>query len=106
MVFVALVASLCWSIVHLTYSYFWLPVLSQNMHSQMEESFTLNVVDLDLMVEDGPLIQMVLLTRTGQKTVPNVFIGGQHIGGDSDLTHMHDTGKLLRLLETVADARA
>jgi glutaredoxin 3 len=48
---------------------------------------------------DGPLIQMELLTKTGQKTVPNVFIRGQHIGGDSDLSEMFDSGSLERLLD-------
>lgn len=60
----------------------------------------MDVVDLDTMPEnDGPLIQMELLTKTGQKTVPNVFIRGQHIGGDSDLSEMFDSGSLERLLD-------
>jgi glutaredoxin 3 len=54
--------------------------------------------------EDGPLIQMELLTKTGQKTVPNVFIGGKHIGGDSDLSELYDSGSLMRLIEEVSGA--
>lgn len=30
---------------------------------------------------DGPQIQSALAEWTGQRTVPNVFIGGNHIGG-------------------------
>lgn len=30
---------------------------------------------------DGADIQAALLEWTGQRTVPNVFIGGKHIGG-------------------------
>lgn len=30
---------------------------------------------------DGDAIQAALLEWTGQRTVPNVFIGGKHIGG-------------------------
>lgn len=72
----------------------------QQLHREHDQSFTLEVVDLDTMEEnDGPLIQMELLTKTGQKTVPNVFIRGQHIGGDSDLSEMFDSGSLQRLLE-------
>jgi glutaredoxin 3 len=72
----------------------------QQLHREHHQSFTLDVVDLDTMPEDdGPLIQMELLTKTGQKTVPNVFIRGQHIGGDSDLSEMFDSGSLERLLE-------
>jgi glutaredoxin 3 len=66
----------------------------------------LDVVDLDTMPEnDGPLIQMELLTKTGQKTVPNVFIRGQHIGGDSDLSEMFDSGSLERLLGGFDEAK-
>lgn len=32
-------------------------------------------------VEDGSEIQAALAVWTGQRTVPNVFIGGKHIGG-------------------------
>lgn len=34
---------------------------------------------------DGSEIQSALAELTGQRTVPNIFIGKQHIGGDSDL---------------------
>ena len=40
-------------------------------------------------MDDGPLIQMELLKQTGQKTVPNTFIGGRHIGGNSELQELH-----------------
>jgi glutaredoxin 3 len=55
---------------------------------------SVDIVNLDEMEEDGPLIQMELMTTTGQRTVPNVFIYGQHIGGDSDFTKLHESGKL------------
>ncbi|RLV91231.1 Glutaredoxin-2 mitochondrial [Spathaspora sp. JA1] len=42
------------------------------------------VLELDE-IEDGAEIQEALLELTGQRTVPNVFIGGQHIGGNSDV---------------------
>jgi glutaredoxin 3 len=42
------------------------------------------VVDLGSL-EDGNERQEALLELTGQKTVPNIFIGGKHIGGNSDL---------------------
>ncbi|KAK6836201.1 Glutaredoxin [Apiospora arundinis] len=35
--------------------------------------------------EDGSAIQDALEKMTGQRTVPNVFIGQKHIGGNSDL---------------------
>jgi glutaredoxin 3 len=59
---------------------------------------SVDIVDLDQMKEDGPLIQMELMTTTGQRTVPNIFINGEHIGGDSDFTKLHESGKLQEML--------
>lgn len=42
------------------------------------------VLELDTM-EDGDDIQQALAKITGQRTVPNIFIKGKHIGGNSDL---------------------
>ncbi|KAG0673485.1 glutaredoxin [Pichia californica] len=42
------------------------------------------ILELDT-IEDGSEIQDALAKITGQRTVPNVFIKGKHIGGNSDL---------------------
>lgn len=34
---------------------------------------------------DGSAVQEALEQLTGQRTVPNIFIGKEHIGGNSDL---------------------
>jgi glutaredoxin 3 len=39
-----------------------------------------SVVELDV-VKDGAAQQAALLEITGQNTVPNIFVNGQHIGG-------------------------
>jgi glutaredoxin 3 len=59
---------------------------------------SVDIVDMDQMNEDGPLIQMELMTTTGQRTVPNIFINGEHIGGDSDFTKLHESGDLQEML--------
>lgn len=41
-------------------------------------------IELD-QVDDGNDIQAALQEISGQRTVPNVFIGKKHIGGNSDL---------------------
>ena len=51
------------------------------------------IIELDE-VEDGSEIQEALYELTGQKTVPNVFIGGEHIGGNSDVQELNSTDKL------------
>ncbi|XP_010550681.1 PREDICTED: glutaredoxin-C1-like [Tarenaya hassleriana] len=47
---------------------------------------------------DGSEIQSALLDWTGQRTVPNVFIKGEHIGGCDRVMESHQQGKLLPLL--------
>ena len=78
---------------------------------EMEESYGsanlgVRFVYLDRMVEgDGPLIQAELLTKTGQRTVPNIFIEGRHIGGDSDLTALYNSGELTVMLNRLVESK-
>nr|CAA89699.1 glutaredoxin [Ricinus communis] len=55
------------------------------------------VVELDT-ESDGSEIQTALAEWTGQRTVPNVFIGGKHIGGCDSTTAKHSQGQLVPLL--------
>jgi len=54
-------------------------------------------LELDL-VENGAEMQAALLEKSGQKTVPNSYINGTHVGGASDVKQMHADGTLLPLL--------
>ncbi|XP_041006674.1 glutaredoxin-like [Juglans microcarpa x Juglans regia] len=58
---------------------------------------TFKAVELDSEI-DGGEIQSALGEWTGQTTVPNVFIGGNHIGGCDTTSAMHKEGKLVPLL--------
>lgn len=58
------------------------------------------VIELDEM-SDGGEIQDALYELTGQRTVPNVFIGGEHIGGNSDLQALHSKGELESKIKAV-----
>ena len=55
------------------------------------------VIELDK-ESDGSAIQAALAEWTGQRTVPNVFISGQHIGGCDNVMEKHSEGKLVPLL--------
>ena len=48
---------------------------------------------------EGDKIQAALLEITGQRTVPNIFISGTHVGGCDDLKSKIKSGKALELLE-------
>ena len=50
--------------------------------------------------DNGPAVQDVLQAISGQRTVPNVFINGQHIGGCDKVVAMYSSGELARLLVT------
>ncbi|XP_061368612.1 glutaredoxin-C5, chloroplastic [Gastrolobium bilobum] len=56
------------------------------------------VIELDEMGPQGPQLQKVLERLTGQYTVPNVFIGGKHIGGCTDTLKLYRKGELEPLL--------
>ncbi|KAG8128101.1 putative Thioredoxin reductase 3-like protein [Naja naja] len=49
-------------------------------------------------IDDGPSIQEVLLELTSQRTVPNVFINGNHIGGCDQTFQVYHNGTLQKLL--------
>ncbi|KAJ4973863.1 hypothetical protein NE237_007037 [Protea cynaroides] len=61
---------------------------------------TYKVIELNK-ESDGDNIQSALREWTGQSTVPNVFIGGNHIGGCDTVTAKHQQGKLVPLLTDV-----
>lgn len=55
------------------------------------------VLELDE-IGNGNAIQDGLLEMTGQKTVPNVFINGKHLGGADDIIKAHNEKRLLSLI--------
>ena len=52
-------------------------------------------------VPNGRQMKRALLEITGQRTVPNIFIGGEHIGGSDVLAKMAKSGLLSEKLTTV-----
>ncbi|CDK29898.1 unnamed protein product [Kuraishia capsulata CBS 1993] len=52
------------------------------------------ILELDTL-SDGDEIQAALAEISGQRTVPNIYIGGEHIGGNSDLQALKSNGKLV-----------
>ena len=55
------------------------------------------VHELDQM-SNGAAIQDELQRMTGQRTVPNVWVGGQHLGGNDDTQAAAASGKLQEML--------
>ncbi|CEP15899.1 hypothetical protein [Parasitella parasitica] len=47
---------------------------------------------------DGDAIQEYLAKKTGQETVPNIFMNQKHIGGSHELTKLEGGGELQGLI--------
>lgn len=52
--------------------------------------------------DDGYEIQDALEKVTGQRTVPNIFIGGKHVGGCSELMKLEAKGVLGEMIKGAA----
>lgn len=64
--------------------------------SQLTKNFFVIELDQD---DNGSEIQKYLAEKTGQSTVPNIFIAQKHIGGNSDLQSLKSAGKLKSMVE-------
>jgi glutaredoxin 3 len=49
-------------------------------------------------IEAAPEKRAEMQTRSGRRSVPQIFIGEQHIGGSDDLHALEEAGKLDALL--------
>ncbi|HTJ93106.1 MAG TPA: glutaredoxin 3 [Pararobbsia sp.] len=53
-----------------------------------------------ILIDREPGRREEMMTRTGRRTVPQVFIGEQHVGGFDDLSALDRRGGLVPLLQT------
>jgi len=60
-----------------------------------------NVVFSEIDVEDQPQSRQDMIARSNRRTVPQIFIGDQHVGGCDDLIELDRSGKLDRLIQGV-----
>jgi glutaredoxin 3 len=66
---------------------------------QKELDIELEFIDVDLLPGfDSSLIMMELQRITGQWAFPNIFIGKQHVGGNSELDQLAAVGELEEML--------
>ena len=49
-------------------------------------------------VDIQPELRIAMMEKTGRRTVPQIFIGEQHVGGYDDLAALDRTGELDLLL--------
>jgi len=80
------------------YSKSWCPFCQKTKATLSDLGIEFNAIELDEL-DDGAEIQDTLLAVTGQRTVPNVFVGGQHLGGNDDTQKAAKSGKLAEMLK-------
>ena len=57
------------------------------------------VVEIEkIRVDLQPELRVAMVEKTGQRTVPQIYIDGEHIGGYDDLALLNHAGKLDALL--------
>lgn len=54
-------------------------------------------------VDENPAERIVMMQRTGRRTVPQIYIGEHHVGGYDDLAALDRAGRLSAML--AGDAR-
>ncbi|KAF8920571.1 glutaredoxin [Mucidula mucida] len=70
---------------------------AKNLFSKKFPDAQIGIVELDER-DDGSDIQNYLAEKTGQYTVPNVFINKKHIGGCDDTMALDRKGQLTTLI--------
>lgn len=53
-----------------------------------------------ILVDEDEVKRKEMIARTGRRTVPQVFIGGEHVGGFDDLSKLNSEGKLDEMLKS------
>jgi glutaredoxin 3 len=68
----------------------WCPYCQRAKTLLRAKNLVVNEIDVD----DDPKFRDEMMARSGRRTVPQIFIGQQHIGGCDDLYALEDRGEL------------
>lgn len=83
------------------YSKSYCPYCAKTKALLKELGASFDVIELDK-IKDGDDQQDALEAITGQRTVPNTFIGGKSVGGNSDIQSLHKGQQLVPKLKAVS----
>jgi glutaredoxin 3 len=73
----------------------WCPYCQQSRKLLAAKNVGFEEID----IESAPEKRAEMQTRSGRRTVPQIFIGDHHVGGCDDLLALEDAGSLDALLE-------
>ena len=75
----------------------WCPYCSRARALLSKKGLAFREIDVD----DDPKLREEMIARSGRRTVPQVFIDENHVGGCDDLIALDGTGELDRLTQGV-----
>lgn len=76
------------------YATSWCPYCARARALLQDKGASFEEID----IEAEPAQRETMIRRSGRRTVPQIFIGEQHVGGSDDLHSLDATGGLDRLL--------
>ncbi|HEU5137631.1 MAG TPA: glutaredoxin 3 [Steroidobacteraceae bacterium] len=76
------------------YTTSWCPYCERARRLLAAKDVTVEEID----VESAPEKRAEMRNRSGRSSVPQIFIGDQHVGGSDDLHALEEAGKLDALL--------
>ena len=72
----------------------WCPYCQRAKALLNSKKLEFNEIDVD----DDPKLRQEMTTRSGRRTVPQVFIGERHVGGCDELYALESRGELDQLV--------
>jgi len=72
----------------------WCPYCERARRTFAAKKVSVDEID----IESAPEKRSEMQTRSGRRTVPQIFIGDHHVGGSDDLADHEAAGELDRLL--------
>lgn len=78
------------------YATSWCPYCARARQLLEQKGAALEEIDIEAM----PAARMEMMSRSGRRTVPQIFIGETHVGGCDDLLDLDARGGLDELLQT------
>jgi len=82
----------------MVFSKSYCPYCKRAKETLRKHNIDFQVIELDQHAQ-GAQIQASLQKLTGQRTVPNIFISGRHIGGSDAIVALHESGELAKILQ-------
>mmetsp|Transcript_1379 Transcript_1379/g.1464 ORF Transcript_1379/g.1464 Transcript_1379/m.1464 type:complete len:100 (+) Transcript_1379:225-524(+) len=81
----------------MVFSKSYCPYCTRAKEAIRAQGVSYHAIELDK-IPNGDKIQEELLSKTGQRTVPNIFVGGTHVGGCDKTLEAIGNGNFQRLL--------